>query len=167
MLFGGDGTHCSARKTSHDYEKKKLSPFLQKFLRQSQPSKSEPETKNVKRVRIWNKRIHFLLADDLSNIFLFQIFLFNINQQSTATQLTFNLQKIMIFSVSNEGNQWTLDFGPDSVTLAVNALDQNLTISSQKIPLAAWQLLLSRKQDFWIIICHEYQSLRAKKEQWR
>ena len=38
--------------------------------------------------------------------------------------------------------------GPDSVTIAVNDLDQNITISSQEIPLAAWQLLLSRRQDF-------------------
>ena len=54
----------------------------------------------------------------------------------------------MIFSVSNDGTQWTLDFGPDSVTIAVNDLVQNITISSQEIPLAAWQLLLSQKQDF-------------------
>ena len=54
----------------------------------------------------------------------------------------------MIFSVSNDGIQWTLDFGPDSVTIAVNDLDQNITISSQEIPLAAWQLLLSLRQDF-------------------
>ena len=54
----------------------------------------------------------------------------------------------MIFSVSNDGLQWTLDFGPDSVTIAVNDSDQNETISSQEIPLAAWQLLLSQRQDF-------------------
>ena len=36
----------------------------------------------------------------------------------------------------------------DSVTIAVNDLDQNLTISSQELPLAAWQLLLSQRQDF-------------------
>ena len=54
----------------------------------------------------------------------------------------------MIFSVSNIGIQWTFDFGHDSVTIAVNDLDQNITISSQKIPLAAWQLLLSQRQDF-------------------
>ena len=41
MLFGGDETHCFARKTSRDYEKEKPSPFLKKFLRQSQPSTSE------------------------------------------------------------------------------------------------------------------------------
>ena len=54
----------------------------------------------------------------------------------------------MIFSVSNAGIQWTLDFGLDSVTFAVNDLVQNITISSQEIPLATWQLLLSRRQDF-------------------
>ena len=52
----------------------------------------------------------------------------------------------MIFSVSNDGIQWTLDFGPDSVTIAVNDLDQNETISSQERSLAAWQLLLSQGQ---------------------
>ena len=43
----------------------------------------------------------------------------------------------MIFAVSNNRLQWTLDFGPDSVTIAVNDLDQSITISSQEIPLAA------------------------------
>ena len=47
MLFGGDGTHCFARKMNRDYGKRKPSPFLKKFLRQSQPSSSEPEPKNV------------------------------------------------------------------------------------------------------------------------
>ena len=47
-------------------------------------------------------------------------------------QLTFNLQKIIIFSISNDGIQWTLDFAPDSVTIAVIDLHQNITISSQK-----------------------------------
>ena len=88
MLFGGDGTHCFAKKTSRNYEKP--SPFLVKFLRQSQPSRSEREPKRTNQVQIWNKRNRFLLADDLSRIFSSQIFLFNFNLQSTATQLTFN-----------------------------------------------------------------------------
>ena len=45
MLFGDDGTHYFARKTSRDYEKEKPSPFLKKFLRQSQPSTPELEPK--------------------------------------------------------------------------------------------------------------------------
>ena len=44
LLFGGDGTHCFAKKTSRDYEKEKPSLSLKKFLRQSQPSTSEAET---------------------------------------------------------------------------------------------------------------------------
>ena len=48
MLFGGDGTHCFARKTGRDYEKEEPSPFLKKFLRQSQSSTSELEPNKVK-----------------------------------------------------------------------------------------------------------------------
>ena len=44
----------------------------------------------------------------------------------------------MIFSVSNDGVQWTLDFGPDSATIAEIDLVQNITIRSQEKPLAAW-----------------------------
>ena len=54
----------------------------------------------------------------------------------------------MIFSVSNDGNQWTLYFRPDSVTIVVNDLVQKITISSQEKPLAAWQLLFSQRQAF-------------------
>ena len=48
LLFGGDGTHGFARKSSRDYEKEKPSPFLKKFLRQSQPSTSQLEPKKDK-----------------------------------------------------------------------------------------------------------------------
>ena len=54
----------------------------------------------------------------------------------------------MIFLVSNDGIQWTLDFAPHSVTIALNDLLQNITISSQEKPLAHWQLLLSQRQEF-------------------
>ena len=54
----------------------------------------------------------------------------------------------MIFSVCNDGVQLTLDFPPDSFSIAVIDLVQNFTISSQEKPLAAWQLLLSQKQYF-------------------
>ena len=62
-------------------------------------------------------------------------------------QPTVNLRKTMIFSVSNDGIQWTLDFGPDSVTDTVIDFVQNITISSQETPPAAWQLLWSQRQD--------------------
>ena len=54
----------------------------------------------------------------------------------------------MIFSVSNDGVEWSLDFGPDSVTLTVKDLVQEMTKSSQEVPLAAWSLLLSPRQQF-------------------
>ena len=47
MLFGGDGTHCSARKMSRNFEKEKPFPFTKKNLRQSKPSTSEPEPKKA------------------------------------------------------------------------------------------------------------------------
>ena len=70
------------------------------------------------------------------------------SQQLKIDQLTNNLQKIMISSVSNDANQWTRTFGPDFVTITVNDLVQNITISSQEIPLAAWQLQLAQRQNF-------------------
>ena len=71
--------------------------------------------KRLKWVQKWNKPIRFPLFDDLSHLFKFQINLFNFNLQSTS-QLSANVHKIiMILSVSNEGIQWTLDFGPDSL----------------------------------------------------
>ena len=54
----------------------------------------------------------------------------------------------MIFSVSSDGFQWTLDFDPVSVTITVKYLDQKKTIGSQERPLADWQLLLSQRQGF-------------------
>ena len=54
----------------------------------------------------------------------------------------------MIFWVSNEGIEWSLAFGPDSVTLTVNNLVHEMTISSQEIPLAAGSSLLSQRQQF-------------------
>ena len=43
----------------------------------------------------------------------------------------------MIFSVSNDGIDWSLDFEPDSVTLTVKDPVQEMTKSSQEIHLAA------------------------------
>ena len=54
----------------------------------------------------------------------------------------------MIFSVSNDGIECSLDFGPDSVTLTVKDLVQEMTKSSQEVPLEASRLLLSQRQQF-------------------
>ena len=85
-----------------------------------------------------------LLADLLQHKFTF-LFIFQTFLQLTTRSFTINA---MQFTVSNNGTQWNLDFGPDSVVLSVKDLDENLTISSLEIPLAAWSLLLSQRQDF-------------------
>ena len=54
----------------------------------------------------------------------------------------------MIFSVFNDCIEWSLDFGPVSLTLIVKDLLQEMTISSQEIPLTTWSLLLSQRQQF-------------------
>ena len=114
-------------------------------------------------MQIWNRLVRFLLFDDLSYIFIFQIILFNFKLQSTAQIQSLKLQKILIFSVSSDGIQWILDFGPDSITIAVNGLDQNITGNSQELPLAAWQLLLSQRQDF--LNNHLARVARAQKQE--
>ena len=43
----------------------------------------------------------------------------------------------MIFSASNDGIEWSLDFGTDSVNLIVKDLVQGMTIIAQEIPPAA------------------------------
>ena len=53
----------------------------------------------------------------------------------------------MQFTVSNNGRQWILDFGPDSVVLSVKDLDEKLTTSSLEIPLAPRSLMLSQGQE--------------------
>ena len=92
----------------------------------------------------WNNSVTLLLADLLQHKFTF-LFIFQTFLQLTTRSITINT---MQFTVSNNGTQWILDFGPDSVVLRVKDLDENLTISSLEIPLAAWSLLLSQRQEF-------------------
>ena len=92
---------------------------------------------------IWNNRVTLLLAvflqHKLTFLYIFQTFL-NLTTRSFTV-------KTMQYTVSNNGTQWTLDFCPDSVVLSVKDLDENLTISSLEIPLAAWSFLLSQKRE--------------------
>ena len=62
--------------------------------------------KMLKRVQIWNKRIRFLLVDDLSNIFIFQIILFNFNLLLTYTQLTQNHHDLLSLQRRNPVDSW-------------------------------------------------------------
>ena len=91
---------------------------------------------------IWNNSVTLLLVlflqHKLSFRFFFQTFL-----QLTTRSFTINTMQV---TVSNNGTQWILDFGPDSVVLSVVDLHKNLTISSLEFQLAAWSLLLSQRQ---------------------
>ena len=60
----------------------------------------------------------------------------------------FSTVNTMQVTVSNNGAEWNLDFGADSVILSVKDLDENLTINAPGIPLAAWYSLLSQRQEF-------------------
>ena len=62
---------------------------------------------------------------------------------------TFSPQKRnKIFSVSNDGFEYCLESGPDSVDVTVNDLVQEKPIRFQDIPHAAWSLLMSERQAF-------------------
>ena len=54
----------------------------------------------------------------------------------------------MQFTVSNNGTHWIMDFVSVSVVLSVKDLNENLRISSLEIPLRAWFLFLSQRQEF-------------------
>ena len=54
----------------------------------------------------------------------------------------------MIFSVSNEQKNWSLEFGPDSVLLEVRTLPNESVENSIEIPLSVWNLLESRRLRF-------------------
>ena len=54
----------------------------------------------------------------------------------------------MILSVSNDGIEWSVDFGTDSVTLTVKDLVQEITLNSQENPLASWGLLMPPNKSF-------------------
>ena len=88
MLFGGDGTHCFAGKTSSEYEKP--SPFSKKFLRQSQTStpKKVNSSPNMELTYPFSIGWWFEPHIQFSNHF-FQ-FQSTVNRYSTYIQLTGN-----------------------------------------------------------------------------
>ena len=83
----------------------------------------------------WYSGVHFPLVDTVNQKII-----------SCLIVYTFSLQLgNMLFSVSNDGFEWSLDFGADSNTPTVKDLVQGLTKSSQEIPRVARSLLLSPK----------------------
>ena len=79
---------------------------------------------------IWNNRVTLLLSVLLQHKYSFLFFFL----QLTTRSFTIITRQ---FTVSNNGTQRILDFFRDSVVLSVKDLQENLTISSLEIPLAA------------------------------
>ena len=100
--------------------------------------------KNKRYYHKWNNSVTLLLAVLLQHKITFH-FIFQTFLQLTTRSFTINTTQ---FTVSNNGTQWILDFGPDSVVLSVKDLDENITISVLEIPPAAWSLLLSQRLEF-------------------
>ena len=61
----------------------------------------------------------------------------------------------MIFLASNNGTQWILDFGHDSLVLSVKDLDEDLRISSLKIPMQLSVCCCLKDKKFYTIPCLE------------
>ena len=80
MLFGGNGTHCFAKGTSRDYKKEEQSPFLKKFVRQSQSITSEAEPKKAKKILLWHNRVQSPLVgtDNQTNIPILILYTFSL-----------------------------------------------------------------------------------------
>ena len=73
----------------------------------------------------------------------------------------------MIFSVSSDGIEWSLDFGPDSVTLTEKDFVQGMTTCSQEVHLAALSLLMSQRLHFRTTIWREFRLPPTKKGLWK
>ena len=94
--------------------------------------------KRQKSFQLWHKRVDTPLFDTVKHNFIYILVFY-----------TFSLHySNLIFSVSNDGFEWSHDFGQDSVTLTVKDFVQEMTKSSQETPLAAWRLLLPQRQEF-------------------
>ena len=111
MLFGGAGTHCFARKTSSHYEE--TSPFLEKFLRQSQPSTFEPEKKGWNEFKYWiNVSVSYCLmiwaTYSFFKSFFFQ-FQYTVNSSTLVCQHTQNPHDLLSLQRRNpvDSRFWT------------------------------------------------------------
>ena len=93
-------------------------------------------------------KLAVLLQHKFTFLFIFQTFL-----KLTTRSFTINT---MQFTVCNNGTQWILDFGPVSVVLSVKDLDENLTISSLEIPLAALFRCCPRDKNVRTVNCFEF-----------
>ena len=105
---------------SRDYEKETPSPFVEIFLRNQNGAHLNL---NLKSFLFWQNRDEIPVVETLNQ---------KVNYILTLS--AFSLQQSNInFSVSNDGIEWSIDFGPDSVTLTVKDLVQEITMTSHKL----------------------------------
>ena len=142
-------TFFSLRKKMNFLPDKQL--FIKVPSRNNSPPTTVTRTKKMlKRVQIWNKRIHFLLADDLNSIFIFQIFLFTFNQKSTAQISSYSrklTEKYDLLSLQRRNlvdSRFWSQLCYYCSKLSRPKYNNHLTRKS----LAAWQLLFSQRQEF-------------------
>ena len=112
------------------------------FWRSSSPKNNQAQQKlyqkRQKSFHSCQNCVEFPLVDTVNQKFISIFILY-----------TFSLQQTNItFPVYNNVFERSLDFRPDSVTLTIKCFDQKMTISSLKLLLAAWSLLLSQRQEF-------------------
>ena len=117
---------------------KKPFPYLKNHSANLNQAHLKLNQKRHKVFHLWHSLVDTQLVDTVNHNFIYILIFYTFSQH----------QSNMIFSVSNDGFEWSLDFRPDSVTLTVKDLVHEKTRTSPKIPLAAWSLLLSQRQEF-------------------
>ena len=119
---------------------------------------------------MWNKHIHFLLVDDLINRFIFQITSFIFNLLSTSQIYSIYNQRTEKYDLLCLQRRNPVDSRFWSrlcyyySKMSRSKFNDQLTRSTPSCLAIA---VVPKARIFRIIICHECQSLRTKKENWR
>ena len=141
IVFGVDGTQCFAKKRIVIRKAKNNHHFEESFPPITNKHTRTWTKKRQKSFPLWRDRVDSTLVDTVNRKFTS---IFNLNPSSL--QWSNN-----IFSVSNNTNEWSLDFGPDSFTLTVKELVQKTTKIFHGVHMAAWSLMVSNRHD---ILCN-------------
>ena len=78
---GGNGTPCFVNKLSRDNKNEKPSPFLKKFLHQSQSTTPEPEARRHETFHLWHNCVDFTLVNTVNQKVFSSLFLYTFSLQ--------------------------------------------------------------------------------------
>ena len=81
ILFGGDGTHFFASKTSRDYEKGKPITFLKKCSASQIQAHPNLNQKRQKLFHLWYNRVDTPLVDTVNQNFIYILILYTFSLQ--------------------------------------------------------------------------------------